>query len=260
MRMKDEIFYNTYGYGKNPLNEMAAAELAKVIDLIKAGNVDQAAEKYIELGGNSSSSGVGKTVNTFLKKNPDVDPTHFESFKSSVTKVAATKGIKSARPDTYQTGTTGVTRKGEEIVVKGQDQARRKQNVLKVIDKQKAEIDAERAMLDAGTDDSGLRQMAKEFVNDMQYAELPGARKTIAVLDNFSKTGENKDKAIDLMHTIVDEGEEVMKVLKQRVAAGNMVKPSEAKMLGQVEKYRTIDVAKAQKSLDADKAKQLEAK
>jgi hypothetical protein len=265
MRMRDEIFYNTYGYGKNPLNEMAAAELAKVVGLIKSGNLKDAAAKYVEVGGNPSSSGVGKTVNSYIAKNPDLSPEekqYFEQFKSAVEETRKEKDIKTTRPETYKTGTTGVTRKGEEIVVKGLSQEARKNNVLKVIDKQKKEIDAERAMLDdPKTDVADLQSMAKEFVNDMQHAEHTAEDKMFMdTLTKFSKTGEEKDKAIDIMHTIVDEGEKVLTALKRRVAAGNMVKPSDQKLLGQAERYKKIDAAKAQKSLDADKQKQLEQK
>ena len=250
MNIREEILFNAYG---NTLNEMAAAELAKVIDLIKTGDVDGAARKYIEVGGNPASSGVAKTVNTYLKKNPETDPKSFEAFKSAVTKAAAEKGVKSARPDEYKTGTTGVTRKGEEITVKGLSQQARLQNVLKVIDKQKKEIDKERAILDTGTDENGLRQLAKEIIGDMQHTDLTDEDKNfIAILKAFSTTGENKDKAIDIMHTIIDEGEKVLTALKKRVAAGGMMKPNEQKLLAQAEKYKKIDVLKAQRSLDTD--------
>jgi hypothetical protein len=258
--LREEILYRSRGEEKG-LFEMAATELAKVVELIKSGNVDEAAAKYIEYGGNPSSSGVAKTVNSFLKKNPAVDANNFETFKSSVTKVAADKGVKSARPEEYKTGTTGMTRKGEEIVVKGMSPEAKKENVLKTIDKQKKEIDAERAMLDAGTDIAGLRKMAIEMVKDMKFATLTDEDKNfIATLKKFSTTGEDKGKAIDIMHTIVDEGEKVMVALKKRVAGGGMVKPTDQTLKLQADKYKKIDSAKAQKSLEADKQKQLEAK
>jgi len=259
MNLKQRILNNAF-----TLNEMAAAELAKVVDLIKAGDLKGAAAKYIEVGGNPSSSGVGKTVNSYIAKHAELSPEekqHFEGFKSAVEEIKGEKGIKSNRPTEYKTGVTGVTRKGEEVTVKGLSQQARKENVLKVIDKQKLEIDKERAMLDAGNDEAGLRKMAMEFVKDMKYTDLTDEDKDfIATLKDFSATGNNKEKAIDIMHTIVDEGEKVMIALKKRVAAGAMVKPSEQKMLGQMEKYKKIDVLKGQKELEAKAQKQIEQK
>lgn len=261
---KDEILFNTYQYGRENLNEMAAAELKQIVNLIKSGKLKEAANKYIELGGNSAPSGVSKTVNSYLTKNPELplNQKHFfEQFKSAVEVVRREKGIETKRPDTYKVGTTGTTRSGEEVSVKGLSAQARHENVLKVIDKQKKEVDAERAMLDAGTDDVNLRKMARDFINDMQFVQLTDEdKKFITILKNFYKTGVDKEKAIDIMQTMVDEGEKTMEALKQRVASGGMIKPSEQKLLSQAEKYKKIDALKAQKSLEADKQKQLEQK
>jgi hypothetical protein len=263
MSIRNEILNNA---GVIPLNEMAAKELAQVEAGIRAGKFEEAAKKYLELGGSPSSSGISKTINSYLKKHPEVDPKAFEHFRTMVVQLAAKEGIKDKRPDTYKTGTTGITRKGEEIKVSGIGQEARLANVLKVIDKQKAEIDKERAMLDSGADVDGLRAMAKEFISDMsdkKPAEMHEQdRQFIEVLRAFWKTGADQERAIDVMHTIVDEGEKVLTALKRRVAAGGMVKPSEQKLLAQAEKYKRIDVAKAgaAKEIEAQKQKQLENK
>ena len=262
MGMKQDILKNAY-----LITEMAAKELAQVVNLIKQGKLKEAAFKYIDVGGNPSSSGVSKTVNSHITKNPDLTPEekqYFEGFKTAVETARMQKDIKSNRPDTYKTGTTGSTKTGETVVVKGLNASARKENVLKIIDKQKIEIDKERAMLDAGTDENGLRNMAHEFVKDMKDAPNMTAEDEmfIATLRTFYDKGIDKEKAIDIMHTIIDEGEKVMMALKKRVAAGGMVKPSEKTIEQLGSRYRDIDKLKAgkTKALEAKPNKAIEVK
>ena len=199
-------------------------------------------------------------------KNPDLTPEerqYFEGFKSAVETARREKDIKTNRPETYKTGTTGMTKTGEAVVVKGLNARARSENVLKVIDKHKIEIDRERALLDAGTDEGGLRKLAIEIVKDWKDAKLDAKDEEFkAILKNFSSTGNDKDKAIDIMHTIVDEGEKVMEALKQRVAGGGMVKPTETTMERLGARYKNIDKLKADKAqaIEAQKQKQLEVK
>jgi hypothetical protein len=261
MGMRQNILKNAFY-----LTEMAAKELAQVVALIKLGKLKEAAHKYIDVGGNPASSGVSKTVNTHITKNPDLTPEerqYFEGFKSAVETARREKDIKTNRPETYKTGTTGMTKTGEAVVVKGLNARARSENVLKVIDKHKIEIDRERAMLDAGTDEGGLRKLAIEIVKDWKDAKLDAKDEEFkAILKNFSSTGNDKDKAIDIMHTIVDEGEKVMEALKKRVAAGGMVKPTETTMERLGARYKNIDKLKAEKAqaIEAQKQKQLEVK
>ena len=262
MAIKNEILKNAYY-----LTEMAAKELALVASLISQGKLKEAAHKYIEVGGNPSSSGVSKTVNTFLNKSTGIGPAekqYYEGFKSAVETARREKDIKTNRPESYKTGTTGMTKTGEEVAVKGLNASARKENVLKVIDKQKIEIDKERALLDAGNNDAELRKMAIEFVKDMKDVANPTQedQEFMATLRDFSKTGNNKDKAIDIMHTIVDEGEKVMMALKKRVAAGSMVKPTDSTLQLLGNRYKSIDKLKADKSreIEAQKQKQIEVK
>lgn len=261
MNTRTEILKNAFY-----LTEMAAKELAQVVALIKLGKLKEAAHKYIDVGGNPASSGVSKTVNTHIAKNPDLTPEerqYFEGFKSAVETARREKDIKTNRPETYKTGTTGMTKTGEPVVVKGLNARARNENVLKVIDKHKTEIDRERAMLDAGTDEAGLRKLAIEIVKDWKDAKLDVKDEEFkAILKNFSSTGNDKDKAIDIMHTIVDEGEKIMEALKKRVAAGGMVKPTETTMEKLGTRYRNIDKLKAEKAqaIEAQKQKQLEVK
>ena len=84
---------------KDLLNEMAAKELNKVVDLIMSGRIDRAATKYIEYGRNPSPIGVSKTVNSFLSKHPDVYAKNFETFKSYVKEVAAKQKPKIVRDE-----------------------------------------------------------------------------------------------------------------------------------------------------------------
>jgi len=66
------------------LQEMAAKELKQVESMIKAGEVEAAARKYISLGGSPRSNAVSRTVNSYISKNPNIDPTPFSSFKKAV--------------------------------------------------------------------------------------------------------------------------------------------------------------------------------
>ena len=90
MNLREDILRLTEG--KHVIEEMAAKELNAVMDLILGDKPDEAAKKYFELGGNRR--GVTRTVNTFLKKNPEADAAKIKAFQAATNKVAEDQGIK----------------------------------------------------------------------------------------------------------------------------------------------------------------------
>jgi len=110
LNLREEILSKVDNNSTNVIiTEMARKELLTVIDLIKSGELDKAAEAYVKNGGNPLSSAVGKTVNSYIRKEGIEDEElkkKFQSFKSAVAKYVATQGIDTGR-DCYSTERSG---------------------------------------------------------------------------------------------------------------------------------------------------------
>lgn len=212
MSVKNDIYSYT---GEKFLFEMATKELQKVVPKIDAENYEDAAKEYLDAGGSPDSAGMSRSVNSFLKKNPGHDDTKFMKFQSAVLKQARGKGLKSGRPDTYdvKSNKMGKTKTGEEIIAAPTSGAARSGRIDDLIEKQKQEIDKERAILKSGNTEE-VKKLAKDFFQDLLGSRDPEDMRFKRILNNFIDTGKQKDMAIEIMEVILDAGEKTFKGLK----------------------------------------------
>jgi len=189
---------------------MSISQLFPLIDLVKQGNIYDAAARYIELGGNPAPSAVSKTINSFIRKHINLTNEqvfHLERFKSVVELIRREKGIKIFRPEKYKVGTTGVNKFGEQVKIKGTNAKSKIDNVLRTIDKQQQETKKEKVILISGSD-LQIKTLAMQFVKDMKVEKPDNDDKRNAwVLKSFIRTGNNKKWAVEIMQSILEDGE-----------------------------------------------------
>lgn len=189
---------------------MSISQLSPVIELVKQGNTHDAAARYIELGGNPAPSAVSKTVNSFVRKNINLtneQKVHLERFKSVVELIRREKGIKISRPEKYKVGTTGINKSGEQVKIKGSNAKSKIGNVLRTIDKQQKELEKEKEIFSSGNDFE-VKTLAMQFVKDMKIEKPDNDdKRNIWTLRFFIRTGNNKEGAVEVMQSILKDGE-----------------------------------------------------
>jgi hypothetical protein len=266
MNIKEDILRIKDGVPRYAIEEMAAKELNAVMDLIMSDNPEEAAKKYFELGGNRR--GITRTINTFLKKNPDVDDKKLKAFQSAANKVAEDSGIKTE----YKKKTSAKTRDGEEMSAGGQSGGARKKTAIKRIEKEglesKKELDIlnsadkkkmikrinkeheqlERQLADVdGDNEIKLKELAKDILSDISEPPLTGPEKRdVKILQKFISDGENKQLAIDLMRDVIEGGLENLDSIYQHIGKGSIT-PDEKTAKKKEEQYKKIEAERKRK-------------
>lgn len=204
---------------KQFLAEMAAKELQQVIKMIKSNEIEAAARKYIEIGGNPS--GVTKTVNSYLKKNPTIDPAPFQRFRESIIKIKAKEFP--AEKKTYKSrGVTGTTKEGEKVISGRTAAAQKKIEKIQfsgLATKYKAS-EKELETLETGTIEQN-RKLAKQIYNDQKgsgdikylqaWISRPAKEPTAEVKYGKSITGLNKNKIVGILLNFIKGSREKIK-------------------------------------------------
>jgi len=192
MNIREEILEKS-----GVLNEMAAAELKKVEKLIKSGEIEKAADMYVQIGGNSG--GVTRTVNSYIKKNPDVDTTNFDKFRqhfSGKRAVAgATKEKRKYKKKTAEEGRQGqgaAKKRNIERIVKSYNLNK---NFLKTIDKKSV---------------ADLQKEAKDILDDWKgYTDKTSTEDTkdTNVLKAFVSDGKVNSKVMSVIKDTLEQGQ-----------------------------------------------------
>ena len=230
--IKNEIAYRA---GVISINEMAAKELRQVEKMIKRGEIEAAAKKYIEVGGNPG--GITKTVNSYLRKNPNVDAKPFNKFRQEVVKLK-TK-IAPAKKRTYtKSRVVGTTRSGEKVIETGQTQPQIKKKNLLRLEKEAKKSQKELDILKTGTEEE-KEKLAREILGDWGYSPPKVPKLTDEpgrILWNYGyKKGEiDKVQAIVIMKKTIEHGREslgAMEVMSQSKTPAIPATPEREKVL-----------------------------
>ncbi len=201
MNLKDEIRFNgIMGPNKYMINEMAAAHLVKVIKLIKAGEIEKAAQEYLDAGG--VPGGVTRTVNHYIKNNPKQDNTNFEKFKDHFAQLKKTK-----EPEKDEEGNIkkrAYTKKTAEVGRQGQ-QAAKKRLENKIV--QQYHINKEFVDNIKSKTDAELKAEMKDAIEDITIGKTyKEDEPLVATLKSFVEKGEGREKAIDALVELLKKG------------------------------------------------------
>lgn len=238
MTIKDEILRISEGEPRY-ITEMAQKELKKVLPMIKKGEYERAAEEYFAQGG--KRAGVTKTVNSYIKKNPGSEEM-MKKFANAISNVAEKKGMTTARKKS-QTTKTGKTKTGETVEAGGQSGTQRKKAMMKRIQKEAEKSKDELSVLQRASNDKRIQEIAQDVIKDLQEAPVSkGDRKDIQTLKTYLKTGEGKDKAINIMKDIVTSGIQNLEMLYRSAEQGKS--PSEEDVEKLEKRYQTIEKRK----------------
>lgn len=150
------------------LTEMAAQELRKVEKDILAGDIEKAARDYIDFGGSPRSNAISKTVNSFLKKNPNISPDPFHAFRRTVVNIAA-KEFPEKKLTYKKREISGVTKEGEKVTSGRTARAQKKMETdqLKGLARHALSSEEEKRILQSG----GLeekRKLASQMYDDQK--------------------------------------------------------------------------------------------
>jgi hypothetical protein len=195
MRIKGMVGDNEF-----MMTEMAAAHLVKVIILIKDGKIEQAAKEYLDAGG--VPGGVTRTVNHYIKNNPDQDNANFEKFREHFANLRKTKAPeKDAEGNVKKRKYTKKTAEGGK---QGQQAAKKRLEgkIVKQYHINKEFIDNIKAK-----SDEELQKKAKEIIEDLTIGKLYDEDKeTVATLKAFQKDGSKRGEAIKAMVSLLRKG------------------------------------------------------
>jgi hypothetical protein len=201
MNLREEmILRGTMGDNEFMLNEMAAAHLVKVIKLIKAGDIEKAAQAYQDAGG--VPGGVTRTVNHYIKNNPDQDNSNFEKFKAhfaNIRKQAAPKKDAEGKPvkRKYVKKTAEEGRQGQRAAKKRLEKKIVQQYTInkEFIDNIKKKTDEE------------LQKKAKEIIEDLTVGKLHDEDKEfVTALKAFRADKSQRAEAIKAMLYVLRKG------------------------------------------------------
>ncbi len=154
------------------MNEMAAKELKAILKTLKSGDAKTAAEKYVELGGSPRANAVNRTINSFIKKNPDEDSSIFTDFRNAVkdVRVAQEPAPEEKKKQVYKKREiTGKTKEGEEVVSgrSAKQQRGLEMKQLKGLASHVSKGEDELKILDTGTEEQ-KRKLAKNIYSDQR--------------------------------------------------------------------------------------------
>jgi len=222
------------------INEMARPELLKVLDLIKNGKLRSAAEKYLEVGG--SPTGITYTVNSYIKKNPNIDADKLKQFGNIVSKIAyQEKGLKNKRMVPHPTKKIAIMKDGKkETFSGGHPPEERYKKIMGRINKVEKDIQREEDAINSNNDEK-IKSVAKQILSDIQ-ADKTVDPSIIKFLRNFISTGKNKDKVIKVMSKIISDGKDNLMKLKDVMVNHKMIKPKNEKKLESI--YKKISGVK----------------
>ena len=239
MTLKEEILKNS-GL-KNMLTEMAAKELSQVVSLIKSGDIEGAAKKYQEVGGNPS--GVTRTVNTYLKNNPKENEENFKKFSLYFADMKKKEGASKPTRE-YKKTKTGVTKEGEAIEAGGQSAEARNKRLMKRMNTEVDMIKKELSIIKDGTLEQ-QQGLAQEVLKSFASEELDDEdKKDIEVLKSFIEDGRNNIKAKNIMKEIVEKGAINIASLGDVAAQYRKIKPKEEDIPRLEKRYKKIELIK----------------
>lgn len=247
MTIKEEILKGSGLIKEDQLNEMAAKELATVVDLIKKGDIEGAVAKYTEAGGNPS--GVTRTVNTFLTKNPKIDRTNFDKFSKYFSEKKKTEGANTPTRK-YTKSKTGVTKSGEAIEAGGQSAEARNKRLSGRIQTEVEFIKKEMNIIKNGTV-AQQQEVAKEIIKSLSAEDLDDEDKEeLDELKKFVEDGKNRKLAIAIMKETIEKGAVNIATLGDVSANFRRIKPKEEN-IPQLEKvYKKIEMARKKKETE----------
>ena len=220
LNLREEILSKVDNNSTNVIiTEMARKELLTVIDLIKSGELDKAAEAYVKNGGNPLSSAVGKTVNSYIRKEGIEDEElkkKFQSFKSAVAKYVATQGIDTGRAKKYKKDTTtGKTKEGKTVTApKGQDNIKRVKRGQDRLAKEQAKHLKQMKQIESGNIED-QKAVALDITKTWGRPKNQMEDEVYTLLKNFAETGENQEQAITVMKKVLEGGKEALDALRK---------------------------------------------
>jgi len=243
-----------YKAGTITIEEMAAKELRQVEKMIKKGEIETAAKKYIEVGGNPG--GITKTVNSYLRKNPNVDAEPFNKFRQEVVKLK-TKTDPSKKRTYIKSKVVGTTKSGEKVIETGQSQPQIKKKNLLRLEKEAKKSQEELDILQKGTE-AEKERMAKEILGDWGYStsKVPKLDDEPArILWNYGyKKGEiDKVQAIIIMKKTIEKGRESLGAMETLSQSKTPAIPTTTEREKELKKrYKKIEDKKMKENVSKD--------
>jgi len=242
MTIKEEILERS-----GILYEMAAKHLVPVIKLIKDGEIENAVEKYREAGG--VPGGVTRTVNHYLKNNPDVDKENFDKFMAAFSKIRAAEG-KDKPTRSYTTSKTGKTKEGKTVEAGGQSAISRNKRIIERAIKELKKSQKESDTLKKGST-TDLKVLAKAMISDISDGKLtPEEKADVEALKDFVGGEENDEEAKEVMRQVIERGKINIAALGDVSAQYQKLKPSSPEKEKEAsDKYKKIESAKKAKGI-----------
>lgn len=212
------------------LEEMAAKELMQVEKDIRkaqdANEIEAAARKYIELGGNPG--GITKTVNSYLKKNPDMDPSNFHKFREMVTRIKIKTSPETKTRKYDKKKITGTTKEGDKIEVTGQTQEQIKKQNLRRLEKEAEKVRKETEVVTSGSEEDRMK-LASDILADWGYAGKKVSEKdepAYLLYKYINRQEVDKTKVLQVLRKTIEKGKEALGGLEQASQAKTPMFPA----------------------------------